>query len=163
MKTPVSSQSSALLGAAYAVSAAAVFSTAGVIVRPSTLRLDVSFWRSARVVCHDVATAYSWQRRGGCGSTFQMRALALVSSAVLLAASSSLILALRLAPVRHVLLMFAPRPSSPPCSRASSSANRCTAITVLTMAAEVLGLAISVAGSLKAGHCRVGPSSSCCA
>ena len=64
MKTPVPSQSSALLGVAYAVGAAAVFSTAGVIVRRIDLPAwDVSFWRSALLVATMLPLLF-WQRRG---------------------------------------------------------------------------------------------------
>ncbi len=51
MQTPSRPGSSATLGALYAISAAVVFSTAGVIVRHIDMAAwDVSFWRSILLV-----------------------------------------------------------------------------------------------------------------
>src|SRR5882757_2624507 len=99
MKTPVPSESSALLGVACAVGAATVFSTAGVIVRHIGLPAwDVSFWRSALLVATMLPFLVLQHR----GVLVEVRnaGLALLASAVLLAGSFvAFILALGLAPV----------------------------------------------------------------
>jgi hypothetical protein len=110
MKTQVSSQSSTAVGVLCAIGAATIFSTAGVIVRHLELPAwDVSFWRSALLVAA-MLPLLVWQRRG---VLIDMRnaGLALIASAVLLAGSFvSFILALGLAPVANVLLMFGATP-----------------------------------------------------
>src|SRR5258705_6988653 len=64
MKTLPGSSSSAALGVLYAVGAATVFSTAGVIVRRIDLPAwDISFWRSALLVAAMLPLLF-WQRRG---------------------------------------------------------------------------------------------------
>ena len=63
MKTPDHQQSSAALGVLCAVTAAAVFSTGGVIVRRIDLPAwDVSFWRSVLLVA-TILPLLIWQRR----------------------------------------------------------------------------------------------------
>lgn len=151
MKTPVRSQSSVLLGTAYAVIAATVFSTAGVIVRHIHLPAwDISFWRSAFVVA-SMLPLLLWQRRevlidvrnGG---------PALFASALLLAGSFvSFILALGLAPVANVLLMFGATPFITALLARLFLGEKLHVHTIFAMAAAALGLAISVAGSLQAG------------
>src|SRR5258708_13547925 len=110
MKTLVPSQSSALLGVACAVGAAAVFSTAGVIVRRIELPAwDVSFWRSALLVA-TMLPLLLWERRG-VWVDVRNAGRALLLSALLLAGSFiAFILALGLAPVANVLLMFGATP-----------------------------------------------------
>src|SRR4029450_8079862 len=104
MKTRATSRSStAAVGIACAVGAAAVFSTAGVIVRRIELPAwDVSFWRSALRVATMLPLLF-WQRGGICIDVRNAGA-ALVLSALLLAGSFvAFILALGLAPVANVL------------------------------------------------------------
>jgi drug/metabolite transporter (DMT)-like permease len=151
MKTPVPSQSSALLGVACAVGAATVFSTAGVIVRRIGLPAwDVSFWRSALLVATMLPLLF-WQRRG-VWIDVRNAGLALLVSALLLAGSFvAFILALGLAPVANVLLMFGATPFITALLARLVLGEPLHGHTILTMAAAVLGLAISVAGSLQAG------------
>jgi drug/metabolite transporter (DMT)-like permease len=151
MKTQVSSQSSTAVGVLCAIGAATIFSTAGVIVRHLELPAwDVSFCRSALLVAA-MLPLLVWQRRG---VLIDMRnaGLALVASAVLLAGSFvSFILALGLAPVANVLLMFGATPFITALLARLFLGEPLHGHTVVTMAAAVLGLAISVAGSLQAG------------
>ena len=147
MKTSIASPSSALLGVLFAVTAATVFSSAGVIVRRINLPAwDVSFWRSALLVV-TMLPLLIWQRRqvmidvrnGG---------PALLLSAVLLAGSFvSFILALGLAPVANVLIMFGATPFITRIFLGEPLHGH----TIVAMAAAVIGLAISVAGSLQPG------------
>jgi drug/metabolite transporter (DMT)-like permease len=151
MKTLASSQSSALLGVTYAIAAATMFSTAGVIVRRLELPAwDVSFWRSALLVATMLPLLF-WQRRGVLIDV-RNAGLALLSSAVLLAgAFVSFILALGLAPVANVLIMFGATPFITAISARIFLGEPLHGHTILAMAAAVVGLAISVAGSLQAG------------
>jgi len=151
MKTQVPSQSSALLGVAYAIGAATVFSTAGVIVRRIDLPAwDVSFWRSALLVATMLPLLF-WQRRG-VWIDIRNAGLALLLSALLLAGSFvTFILALGLAPVANVLLMFGATPFITALLARVVLGEPLHGHTILTMAVAVLGLAISVAGSLQAG------------
>lgn len=151
MKTPTVPPSSALLGVLFAVVAATAFSTAGVIVRRIDLPAwDVSFWRSALLVV-TMLPLLIWQRRrvlidvrnGG---------PALLLSAVLLAGSFvSFILALGLAPVANVLIMFGATPFITAIAARLFLGEPLHGHTVLAMAVAVVGLAISVAGSLQPG------------
>jgi drug/metabolite transporter (DMT)-like permease len=151
MKTLSRSPSSAVLGVLYAVGAAAVFSTAGVIVRRIELPAwDVSFWRSALLVATMLPLLF-WQRRG---LLIDVRNAgpALLLSALLLAGSFvAFILALGLAPVANVLLMFGATPFITALLARLFLGEPLHGHTLLAMAAAVVGLAISVAGSLQAG------------
>src|SRR5260370_38427682 len=151
MKTPAPSQSSTVLGVACAVGAATVFSTAGVIVRRIELPAwDVSFWRSALLVATMLPLLF-WQRRGVCIDV-RNAGRALLLSALLLAGSFvAFILALGLAPVANVLLMFGATPFITALLARLVLGEPLHSHTTLTMAIAVLGLAISVAGSLQAG------------
>lgn len=151
MKTFVPSQSSTLLGVAYAVGAAAIFSTAGVIVRRIGLPAwDISFWRSALLVATMLPLLF-WQRRRVL-TDVRNAGSALVASALLLAgAFVAFILALGLAPVANVLLMFGATPFMTALLARLFLGEKLHAHTILAMAVAVLGLAISVAGSLLAG------------
>jgi drug/metabolite transporter (DMT)-like permease len=135
----------------YAIAAAAIFSTAGVIVRRIDLPAwDVSFWRSALLVAAMLPLLF-WQRRGALIDV-RNAGLALVASAVLLAGSFvSFILALGLAPVANVLLMFGATPFITALLARFFLGEPLHGHTIVTMAAAVLGLALSVAGSLQAG------------
>jgi len=151
MATPSPSPGSSLLGVLYAVCAATVFSTAGVIVRRIDLPAwDVSFWRSALLVAA-MLPLLLWQRRR---TWIDVRnaGLALLLSALLLAGSFvAFILALGMAPVANVLIMFGATPFITAIAARLFLGERLHGHTILAMAAAVVGLAISVAGSLQAG------------
>jgi drug/metabolite transporter (DMT)-like permease len=152
MKTRATSRSStAAVGIACAVGAATIFSTAGVIVRHIELPAwDVSFWRSAFLVA-SMLPLLLLQRRGVLVDV-RNAGLALLASAVLLAGSFvSFILALGLAPVANVLLMFGATPFITALLARLFLGEPIHGHTILTMAAAVVGLAISVAGSVQAG------------
>ena len=151
MKTPNAPPSSALLGALYAVTAAIAFSTAGVIVRRIDLPAwDVSFWRSVLLVV-TMLPLMIWQRRSILVDS-RNAGSALVMSAVLLAGSFvSFILALGLAPVANVLIMFGATPFITAIAARVFLGEPLHGHTILAMLAAVVGLALSVAGSLQAG------------
>jgi drug/metabolite transporter (DMT)-like permease len=151
MKTSTSSSSSALVGVAYAIGAAVLFSTAGLIVRHIDLPAwDVSFWRSALLVV-TMLPLLIWQRRAVLIDARNAGA-ALLFSAVLLAGSFvSFILALGLAPVANVLIMFGATPFITAVAARLFLGEPLHGHTILCMAAAILGLALSVAGSLQAG------------
>jgi drug/metabolite transporter (DMT)-like permease len=152
MKTHATSKSSAAaVGVLYAIAAATMFSTAGVIVRRIDLPAwDVSFWRSAFLVATMLPLLVVQRRRVLADA--RNAGLALVASAVFLAgAFVSFILALGLAPVANVLLMFGATPFITALLARFCLGEPLHGHTILTMAAAVLGLAISVAGSLQAG------------
>ena len=145
MKTQGSSQGSAALGAAYAIVAAAIFSTAGVIVRHIELPAwDVSFWRSAFLVV-TMLPLLLWQYRR-IWIDVRNAGPALLLSAVLLAGSFvAFILALGLAPVANVLIMFGATPFITAIAARLFLGEKLHTHTVLAMAAAVVGLGISVA------------------
>src|SRR4029450_9715354 len=152
MKTRASSRSSAAaLGVVCAVGAATVFSTAGVIVRRIELPAwDVSFWRSAFLVA-TMLPFLVLQRRGVLVDV-RNAGVALLASAVLLARSFvSFILALGLAPVANVLLMFGATPFITALLARFFLGEPVHGHTILTMAAGGGGRAMSVAGPLEAG------------
>ena len=151
MKTHGSSQGSAALGMACAIAAAATFSTAGVIVRRVDLPAwDISFWRSALVVVA-ILPLLVWQRRR-LWIDVRNAGPALLLSAVLLAGSIvAFILALGLAPVANVLIMFGATPFITALAARLFLGEPLHGHTILAMAAAVVGLAISVAGSLQPG------------
>jgi drug/metabolite transporter (DMT)-like permease len=148
MKTPSHSQSS-VLGVACAVGAATVFSTAGVIVRRIDLPAwDISFWRSALLTLSLLPLLF-WQRRA---LLIDMRNAggALFASALLLAgAFVAFILALGLAPVANVLLMFGATPFGTALLARLFLGEPLHRHTLVAMAVAALGLALSVAGSLQ--------------
>lgn len=151
MATPSPSSHQTALGVLYAVCAAAMFSTAGVIVRRIDLPAwDVSFCRSALLVA-TMLPFLVWQRRGILVDA-RNAGRALVLSAVLLAGSFvAFILALGLAPVANVLIMFGATPFITAIAARLFLGEPLHAHTILAMAVAVVGLAISVAGSLQAG------------
>ena len=151
MKTQGSSRGSATLGAAYAIAAAAIFSTAGVIVRHVELPAwDVSFWRSAFLVI-TLLPFLLWQQRR-IWIDVRNAGPALLLSALMLAGSFvAFILALGLAPVANVLIMFGATPFITAIAARLFLGEKLHTHTVLAMAVAVVGLAISVAGSLQAG------------
>ncbi len=150
MATPSPSPGSALLGVLFAVCAAAAFSTAGVIVRRVDLSgWDLSFWRSALVVAA-MLPLLVWQRRRiwidvrNAGPALLLSALMLAGSIV------AFILALGLAPVANVLIMFGATPFITALAARLFLGEPLHRHTLLAMAAAVVGLALSVAGSLQA-------------
>src|SRR5262245_22929984 len=151
MKTHSRWPSSAVLGVLFATGAAAIFSTAGVIVRRVDLPAwDVSFWRSAFLVVSLLPLLF-WQRRG-VWIDVRNAGPALVLSAVFLAgAFVAFILALGLAPVANALLMFGATPFATALLARLFLGEPLHRHTIAAMAAAALGLALSVAGSLQAG------------
>jgi drug/metabolite transporter (DMT)-like permease len=137
MKTPPPSSSSAWLGAAFAIAAAAIFSTAGVIVRRIDLPAwDVSFWRSALLVA-TMLPLLIWQRRRVLIDV-RNAGPALFLSALLLAGSFvSFILALGLAPVANVLIMFGATPFITAIAARLFLGEPLHGHTILAMAAEI--------------------------
>ncbi|HEY6981524.1 DMT family transporter [Reyranella sp.] len=151
MKTRSSSQSSATLGVVYAVGAAIVFSTAGIIVRRIALPAwDVSFWRSILLVATILPLILLQWRR----VLIDIRSAgsALVLSAFMLAGSFiAFILALGLAPVANVLIVFGATPFVTALLARLFLGEPIHRHTIAAMTAAVVGLGLSVAGSLKAG------------
>ena len=154
MKTPSAPPSSALLGVLFAVVAAMVFSTAGVIVRRIDLPAwDVSFWRSALLVITMLPLLHLAVPPANPGSTCAMRGPALLLSAVLLAGSfvslhpgaRSRARRQRADHVRRDAVHH--RDRGPHLPRREPLHGH----TVFAMAVAVVGLAISVAGSLQPG------------
>ena len=150
MKTLARSQSSAL-GVLCAIAAAVVFSCAGVIVRHIDLPAwDVSFWRSALLTL-SMLPVLVWQRRALLADV-RHAAIALFASALLLAgAFVAFILALGLAPVANVLLMFGATPFATAVLAHLILGEPIHRHTLAAMAIAACGLALSVAGSLQAG------------
>jgi len=151
MKTSDRQQSSAALGVLFAVCAATVFSTAGVIVRRIDLPAwDVSFWRSVLLVA-TILPLVVWQRRA-VWIDVRNAGVALFASAVALAGSMvAFIIALGLAPVANVLIVFGATPFITALLARLFLGEPLHRHTLLAMAVAVAGLALSVASSLKAG------------
>ena len=151
MATPSPSPGAAVLGVFYAVAAATVFSTAGVIVRRIDLPAwDISFWRSAFLVVA-MLPLLLWQYRR-IRIDVRNAGPALLLSALLLSGSFvAFILALGLAPVANVLIMFGATPFITALAARLFLGERLHTHTILAMAVAVVGIAISVAGSLQAG------------
>lgn len=151
MPTQPSSRSSAALGAICAVAAATVFSTAGVIVRRIDLPAwDVSFWRSILLIV-TILPLIAWRWRT---TLHDMRhaGAALVASALMLAGSFiAFILALGLAPVANVLIVFGATPFATALLARLFLGEPLHRHTLLAMAVAVAGLALAVAGSLQGG------------
>ncbi len=151
MKTQASSQGSAALGAAYAIAAAAIFSTAGVIVRHIELPAwDISFWRSAFLVV-TMLPLLLWQYRRIWIDVRNAGPALLLSAALLAGSFVAFILALGLAPVANVLIMFGATPFITAIAARLFLGEKLHTHTVLAMSVAVVGLGISVAGSLQAG------------
>jgi drug/metabolite transporter (DMT)-like permease len=151
MKTQTSAESSAALGALYAVCAAIAFSTAGVIVRRIDLPAwDVSFWRSTLLLV-TILPLLIWQRRRVLADARHAWPALLTSGAALAGSFVSFILALGLAPVANVLIVFGATPFATALLARLFLGEPLHRHTLLAMAAAVAGLALSVAGSLDAG------------
>lgn len=151
MKTPAPPPSSTALGVACAIGAATLFSTAGVIVRRIDLPAwDVSFWRSAFLVIFLLPLLYL-QRRTALVDA-RNAGFALLLSALLLAGSFvSFILALGLAPVANVLIVFGATPFITAIMARLFLHEPLHGHTVASMGLAVVGLGMSVAGSLEEG------------
>ena len=151
MKTPDHAQSSAALGVLCAIAAATVFSTGGVIVRRIDLPAwDVSFWRSVLLVA-TILPLLVWQRRVVMIDV-RNAGLALFASALALAGSMvAFILALGEAPVANVLIVFGATPFITALLARLFLGEPLHGHTLIAMGIAATGLALSVAGSLKAG------------
>ncbi|MBS0520584.1 MAG: DMT family transporter [Proteobacteria bacterium] len=142
---------SRVLGVLYAVGAATTFSTAGIIVRRIDLPAwDVSFWRSV-LLGATIAPLLMLQWRR-VWIDVRSAGPALLLSAVMLAGSFvAFILALEHAPVANVLIVFGAIPFLTAVLAHLFLGEPLYRHTLIAMAASVCGLALSVAGSLKAG------------
>ncbi len=151
MKTPDHEQSSAALGVICAIGAATVFSTGGVIVRRIDLPAwDVALWRSVLLVA-TILPLLAWQRRA-VWIDVRNAGLSLLASALVLAGSMvAFILALGHAPVANVLIVFGATPFITALLARLFLGEPLHRHTLVAMAVAVIGLAISVASSLKAG------------
>jgi drug/metabolite transporter (DMT)-like permease len=151
MRTQLSGESSAAIGVACAIGAAAAFSTAGVIVRRVELPAwDVSFWRSLLMMLA-IAPLLAWRRRA---TWIDVRngGVSLLTSAVALAGSMvAFILALGLAPVANVLIVFGATPFITALLARLVLGEPLHRHTLVAMAVGAGGLALSVAGSLRSG------------
>jgi drug/metabolite transporter (DMT)-like permease len=151
MKTQPRAGSSAALGALYAVSAAVVFSTAGVIVRHIDLSAwDVSFWRSLLLIV-TILPLLALQYRRVLGDIRDAGVSLLLSALVLAGSFVAFIVALGLAPVANVLIVFGATPFITALLARLFLGEPLHSHTVFAMIAATAGLALSVAGSLRAG------------
>jgi drug/metabolite transporter (DMT)-like permease len=150
MKTQVPAGSSATTGAFYALSAAVVFSTAGIIVRNIDLPAwDMSFWRSLLLI----VTIWPFLLLHGKRTLHDLRHAgpSLVLSALMLAGSAvSFMLALSLAPVANVLIVCGATPFATALLARFFLHEPIHRHTLLAMIAAAFGLALSVASSLQA-------------
>ena len=110
MKTRTYGESSSTVGAICAITAAVVFSTGGLLVRQIDLPAwDVSFWRSALMII-TILPLLIWRRREAWIDARNAGG-ALFASAIGIAGSMvAFILALGLAPVANVLIVFGATP-----------------------------------------------------
>ena len=151
MKTRTYGESSSAVGAICALAAAVVFSTGGLLVRQIDLPAwDVSFWRSALMTI-TILPLLIWRRREvwidarNAGGALFASALGIAGSMV------AFILALGLAPVANVLIVFGATPFITALVARLVLGEPLHRHTLLAMAAATAGLAMSVAGSLAAG------------
>lgn len=151
MKTQTRGGSSAALGAAYAVGAAMLFSTAGVIVRHIELPAwDVSFWRSVLLIV--TISPLLIVRHRQVLSDIRDAGISLLLSALVLAGSFiAFILALGMAPVANVLIVFGATPFITALLARAFLGEPLHRHTILAMIAAAAGLMLSVVSSVKAG------------
>jgi drug/metabolite transporter (DMT)-like permease len=144
-------RTSPAVGNLYAILAATIFSSAGYIVRHIQLPAwDVSFWRSAFLILTLLPLLVIHHRRYLADA--RHAGLALVFSAAALAGSFvCFILALGLAPVANVLIMFGATPFVTAIAARIALGEPLHRHTLFAMAVATVGLALSVAGSLQAG------------
>jgi drug/metabolite transporter (DMT)-like permease len=151
MKTQTASESSSAVGAICAVVAALVFSTGGVIVRQIDLPAwDVSFWRSVLLIA-TIAPLLLWQRRSVWIDIRNAGGALFASGAALAGSMVAFILALGLAPVANVLIVFGATPFITAVLARLLLREPLHRHTLVAMAVAVAGLAVSVADSLHAG------------
>lgn len=149
MPTQPSSGSSAALGVLCAVGAATLFSTAGVIVRRIDLPAwDVSFWRSVLLLAA-ILPLLAWQRRA-MWQDMRHAGPSLLASALLLAGSFiAFILALGLAPVANVLIVFGATPFVTAMLARGFLGEPLHRHTLVAMMVAAAGLGLVVASALK--------------
>lgn len=151
MATPAFPQSSTALGVICAVAAAGLFSTAGIIVRRIDLPAwDISFWRSTFLVAAMLPILF-WQRRRVVLDAARAGKALLLSALLLAGSFVAFILALGHAPVANVLIMFGATPFVTALGARLYLGEPLHRHTLAAMAAAVIGLVLSVAGSLQAG------------
>jgi len=151
MKTQPPRGSSATLGAVYAVGAAMLFSTAGVIVRRIDLPAwDVSFWRSILLMV-TISPLLVLRHRQVLSDIRDAGASLLLSAIVLAGSFIAFILALGLAPVANVLIVFGATPFITALLARVFLRERLHRHTTLAMIAAAVGLMLSVASSVEAG------------
>lgn len=151
MKTQASPVSSAALGAIYAISAATLFSTAGVIVRRVEMPAwDISFWRSL-LLAVTLVPLVVWQRRTVWRDVRNAGPALLASAALIAASLIAFILALGMAPVANVLIVFGATPFVTALLARLFLGERLHRHTLFAMLAAVSGLALSVSDSLRGG------------
>jgi len=151
MKTRLHQQSSAALGVACIVSASVVFSTAGAIVRNIDLPAwDIAFWRAALLSATILPLLAGRARRTwidirNAGRTLVLSGFLIASTMV------AFIVALGLAPVANVLIVYGATPFLTALFARLFLHEPLHRHTVLTMITAAGGFALSVAGSLQAG------------
>ncbi len=151
IKTQPGGGSSAAVGAVYAVGAAMLFSTAGVIVRRIDLPAwDVSFWRSALLIV-TISPLLILQHRKVLGDIRDAGLSLLLSALVLAGSFIAFILALGLAPVANVLIVFGATPFITALLARLFLAEPLHRHTIFAMTAAAVGLTLSVASSVQAG------------
>jgi len=151
MKTQTAAESSGAVGVACAISAAIVFSTGGLLVRQVDLPAwDVSFWRSALMIVA-ILPLLLWRRREVWIDMRNAGGALFASAAGLAGSMVAFILALGLAPVANVLIVFGATPFITALVARLVLGEPLHRHTIVAMAAATAGLALSVAGSLAAG------------
>ncbi|HTR84898.1 MAG TPA: DMT family transporter [Reyranella sp.] len=151
MKTPVHQESSAALGVALIVAGSVIFSSAGAIVRNIELpSWDIAFWRSTLLVA-TFLPLLAWQYRRiwidirNAGRTLLLSGLFMAGTMV------AFIVALKLAPVANVLIVYATTPFLTAVFARLFLGEPLHRHTVLALIAAAAGFSLSVAGSLQAG------------
>jgi drug/metabolite transporter (DMT)-like permease len=151
MKTRHIVESSGAVGVLCAIGAATAFSTAGVIMRRVDLPAwDVSFWRSILMLI-TIMPLMLWQSRATRIDIRKGGAVLFASAAALAGSMIAFILALSLAPVANVLIVYGTAPFVTALLARLVLAEPLHRHTLLAMAAALAGLVLSVASSLKAG------------
>ncbi len=151
MATHGSPSASAALGVFYAVTAAAVFSSAGVIVRRIDLPAwDISFWRSVLLVV-TLLPLVLWRGREAWHDILRAGPTLLFGSLALSGSFIAFILALGLAPVANVLIVFGATPFITALLARVALGEPLHRHTLAAMAVAIAGLSLSVADSLHGG------------
>jgi drug/metabolite transporter (DMT)-like permease len=152
MKTRNAGESSGAVGVLCAIGAAAAFSTAGVIMRRVELPAwDVSFWRSILMLLA-IVPLMLWQSRATWIDIRNGGGALLASAACLAGSMIAFILALGVAPVANVLIVYGGiTPFATALLARLFLAEPLHRHTVLAMAAATAGLGLAVGSSLQAG------------